>query len=80
MQAVCSSETSVDFQLTTQRYIPEDSTLNKILVAMAGEPQKLLELIHNRSDCCPGVENDLINSGFAPIRVYSLIQRNVSKM
>jgi hypothetical protein len=25
----CSSETSVDFQRTTQRYIPKDSTLHK---------------------------------------------------
>jgi hypothetical protein len=24
MEAICSSKTSVDFQLTTQRYIPED--------------------------------------------------------
>jgi hypothetical protein len=28
MQAVYFSETSVDFQQTTQLYIPEDSTLN----------------------------------------------------
>jgi hypothetical protein len=27
MEALCSSETLVDFQRTTQRYIPEDSTL-----------------------------------------------------
>jgi hypothetical protein len=27
-QALCSSETSVDFQRTTRRYIPEDSALN----------------------------------------------------
>jgi hypothetical protein len=27
MEAICSSETSVDFQRTTRRYIPEDSTL-----------------------------------------------------
>jgi hypothetical protein len=26
MEAICSSETSVDVQRTTQRYIPEDST------------------------------------------------------
>jgi hypothetical protein len=25
MEAICSSETSVDFQRTTRRYIPEDS-------------------------------------------------------
>jgi hypothetical protein len=29
MEAICSSETSVDFQRTTQRYIPEESTLKK---------------------------------------------------
>jgi hypothetical protein len=28
MEAKCSSETSVDFQTTTRRYIPEDSTLH----------------------------------------------------
>jgi hypothetical protein len=27
MQAICSSETSADFQRTTWHYIPEDSTL-----------------------------------------------------
>jgi hypothetical protein len=28
MEVICSSETSVDFQRTTQRYIPEDCTLH----------------------------------------------------
>jgi hypothetical protein len=28
MEARCSSETSVDFQRTTRRYIPEDGTLH----------------------------------------------------
>jgi hypothetical protein len=28
MEAICSSETSVDFQQTTWRYIPEDNTLD----------------------------------------------------
>jgi hypothetical protein len=28
MEAVCSSETSVDFQRTTRRYIPQDRTLH----------------------------------------------------
>jgi hypothetical protein len=28
MEAICSSETSVDFQWTTRRYIPEDRTLH----------------------------------------------------
>jgi hypothetical protein len=28
MEAICSSEKSVDFQRTIQRYIPEDSTLH----------------------------------------------------
>jgi hypothetical protein len=30
MEAICSSETPVDFQRTTQHYIPEDSTLQDI--------------------------------------------------
>jgi hypothetical protein len=29
MEAVCSSETTVDFQRTERRYVPEDSTLHK---------------------------------------------------
>jgi hypothetical protein len=32
MEAVCSSETSFDTQRTTQRYIPEDSTLQLIFI------------------------------------------------
>jgi hypothetical protein len=28
IDAMCSSETSIDIQWTTRRYIPEDSTLN----------------------------------------------------
>jgi hypothetical protein len=32
MEAICSSETSVGFQRTTQRYIPEDSTLEEVLL------------------------------------------------
>jgi hypothetical protein len=28
IEAICSPETSVDFQQTTKRYIPEDSTLS----------------------------------------------------
>jgi hypothetical protein len=28
MEATCSSETSVDFELTTRRYIPEDGTIH----------------------------------------------------
>jgi hypothetical protein len=31
MEATCSSETSVDFQRTTRRYIPEDRTLHNHL-------------------------------------------------
>jgi hypothetical protein len=31
MEATCSSETSVDFQLTTRRSVPEDKTFLKIL-------------------------------------------------
>jgi hypothetical protein len=31
MEAICSSKTSVDFQQTTWRYIPEDSTLQELI-------------------------------------------------
>jgi hypothetical protein len=33
MEAICSSETSVDIHRTTRRYTPEDSTLNKFKVS-----------------------------------------------
>jgi hypothetical protein len=29
---ICSSETSVDFQRTTQRYIPEENTVESLLL------------------------------------------------
>jgi hypothetical protein len=32
MEATCSSETSVDFQRTTRRHIPEDTTLHNPLL------------------------------------------------
>jgi hypothetical protein len=32
MEAICSSEMSVDFQRTTWRYIPESSTLHTFLL------------------------------------------------
>jgi hypothetical protein len=38
MKAICSSETSVDFQRTTRRYIPEDRTLNNREVSYLGVP------------------------------------------
>jgi hypothetical protein len=34
MEAVCSPETSVDFQRTTRRYIPEDNALVCLLVSL----------------------------------------------
>jgi hypothetical protein len=34
MEAVCLSEISVDFQLTTRRYIPEDGILQTLLSSM----------------------------------------------
>jgi hypothetical protein len=33
MEEIFFSETSVDFQWTTRRYIPEDRTLNKMLLS-----------------------------------------------
>jgi positive regulator of sigma E activity len=32
MEAICSSETSVETQQTTRCHIPEDDTLNNILI------------------------------------------------
>jgi hypothetical protein len=34
MEAICFSETSVDFQRTTRSYIPEDGTLLFIIYAL----------------------------------------------
>jgi hypothetical protein len=34
MGEICFTETSVDFQQTTRRYIPEDSTLNLLFPAL----------------------------------------------
>jgi hypothetical protein len=31
IEAICSSETSVDFERTTLRYIPEDSALRNVI-------------------------------------------------
>jgi hypothetical protein len=41
MKAICSSETSVDTQRTTRRYIPEDGTLDKISIAKVQPPTKI---------------------------------------
>jgi hypothetical protein len=38
--AACSSETSVDFQRITRRYIPEDEVLVKLLVYYCSYLQK----------------------------------------
>jgi hypothetical protein len=43
MEATCSSETSVDFQRTARRYIPEANTPN-ISVVIAGAPQYTVKL------------------------------------
>jgi hypothetical protein len=49
MEAICSSETSVDFQRTIQRYIPEDSTLNMHCV----RPQ----ILHRQDSGCWGLDS-----------------------
>jgi hypothetical protein len=36
MEAICFSETSVDFQRTTWHYIPEDSTLDQRIICFYG--------------------------------------------
>jgi hypothetical protein len=41
MEAICPSETSVDTQRTTRRYIPEDGTLPTILISL-----NVLDQIH----------------------------------
>jgi hypothetical protein len=33
MEVICSSETSIDFQRTTRRYIPQDSILQNFSVS-----------------------------------------------
>jgi hypothetical protein len=41
VKATCSSETSIDFQWTTRRYIPEDNTH---LIAMSLTSRRVSEL------------------------------------
>jgi hypothetical protein len=43
MKAIFSSETSVDFQRTTRRYIPEDRTLQVEYSHMTIYPENLRE-------------------------------------
>jgi hypothetical protein len=43
MEAICSSETSVDTQRTTQRYIPEEGTLHN------HRCENLISYIENRT-------------------------------
>jgi hypothetical protein len=40
MEAICSSETSVDFQRTTRRYILQDSTLQRLWLVTGFPPQR----------------------------------------
>jgi hypothetical protein len=40
MEAICSSETSVDSQQTTRRYIPEDGTLHNIIMVAKFLPHR----------------------------------------
>jgi hypothetical protein len=42
MEAICVSEKSVDTQLTTRRYIPEDGTLHKDCCLLDSEPCSLV--------------------------------------
>jgi hypothetical protein len=42
MEAICSSETSVDTQRTTKRYIPEDGTLQKETTSYIHVPMCLI--------------------------------------
>jgi hypothetical protein len=60
MKGICSSETSVDFQRTTRRYIPEDGTLQLSYSVYLGNacfygPQRLFISGHYpvKSAVCP---------------------------
>jgi hypothetical protein len=41
MEALCSSETSVAFQVATRRYIPADENLNAVLNTASGTDKQL---------------------------------------
>jgi hypothetical protein len=43
MEATCSSETLVNFQLNTRRYMPEDTTLHKIQSVIKADWQEKLQ-------------------------------------
>jgi hypothetical protein len=73
MEAICSSETSVEFQRITQRYIPEDSTLHHILCSV------LMRVITSRSGfpLCGRACDFLVI--FEPVCKYSLHIRETQK-
>jgi hypothetical protein len=54
LEAKCSSETSVNFQRTTRRYIPEDSTLHETnaLTGIYKEKTAFVTNTRNIAMCC----------------------------
>jgi hypothetical protein len=62
MEAVCTSETSVDIQLRTRQYIPEDSELH----TRHRENVKS----HTRKDVVPSVESCQIDGVFHSMKLY----------
>jgi hypothetical protein len=64
MEAICSSETSVDFQRATRRYIPEDRTLpgHTSFCASCGESPALL--LQSTSSCQPQASTASLSFAF----------------
>jgi hypothetical protein len=71
MEVTRSSETSVDFQRTTRRYIPQDGTLHshrcEILKSYkhGNTFQKMFTFIHNRIHNSPPLDPTLSNNNLA---------------
>jgi hypothetical protein len=70
MDAICFSETSIDFQRTTRRYIPEDGTLGSIFIKKSAILSKFPAL---NDDC---LANRQKNPQLLQISIQCLVHGN----
>jgi hypothetical protein len=64
MDAICSSETLVDFQLTTRPYIPDDNTLeliNLFLNTQTSDPAVITVLTFTKEHACHWLNNTVVH-------------------
>jgi hypothetical protein len=88
MEAKCSSETSVGTQRTTQRYVPEDGTLNIYMLQQSItnlSSRKRMALIYNfffwyfLSVCCGVVVNVIKIKNFLNL-LHAISKPNLPKL